>query len=228
MVADHHAAAGGRRLFLTLKGGGRAIPPVTGHVCYLFLFVGLNNCAIQHSGRNRYHFTLRRHCNAARPPKRGALLRSFLALRAPEGRASVLDETLYDAAATRGLAFLALAVIDLERMLEIAEFARGLAMIPQRRTAGLDRLVQHRRESPSPSVWHDRSGSDLFGRQRRGQPARRQLRAIQRLADIDVAKPRHHALVEQRRLEAGLLVGAGAPPASPHRTHCRAARDRAP
>ena len=32
MIADHHAAAGGRRLFLTLKGCGRAIPPVTGHV----------------------------------------------------------------------------------------------------------------------------------------------------------------------------------------------------
>ena len=35
------------------------------------------------------------------------------------------------------------------------------------------------------------------------------MRAKQRLADIDVAKPRHHALIEQRRLQAGLLVGAG-------------------
>ena len=36
------------------------------------------------------------------------------------------------------------------------------------------------------------------------------MRAKQRLADIDVAEARDHALVEQRRLQAGLLVGAGA------------------
>jgi hypothetical protein len=34
MIADDHAAAAGRRLLLTLKGGGRAIPPVTGHACF--------------------------------------------------------------------------------------------------------------------------------------------------------------------------------------------------
>jgi hypothetical protein len=32
---------------------------------------------------------------------------------------------------------------------------------------------------------------------------------VQRLADIDVAKTRDHALVEQRRLQVGLLAGAG-------------------
>ena len=57
---------------------------------------------------------------------------SLLALRAPEGRAPVLGEAPDDAAAARGLAFLAFAVVDLERMLEIAELARGLAMIAQR------------------------------------------------------------------------------------------------
>ena len=36
------------------------------------------------------------------------------------------------------------------------------------------------------------------------------MRAKQRLADIDIAEPRDHALVQQRRLQAGLLVGAGA------------------
>src|SRR5437763_16616440 len=35
------------------------------------------------------------------------------------------------------------------------------------------------------------------------------MRAVQRLADIDVAEPRNHALVQQRRLQAGLLAGAG-------------------
>ena len=53
----------------------------------------------------------------------GLLLPLFLALGAPEGRAPVLGETLHDTAATLALAGLAFAVIDLERMLEIAEFA---------------------------------------------------------------------------------------------------------
>ena len=35
------------------------------------------------------------------------------------------------------------------------------------------------------------------------------MRAKQRLADIDVAEARDHPLIEQRRLQAGLLVGAG-------------------
>ena len=34
--------------------------------------------------------------------------------------------------------------------------------------------------------------------------------AEQRLADIDIAEPRDHALIQQRRLQAGLLVGASA------------------
>src|SRR3979490_1002151 len=68
----------------------------------------------------------------------------FLAFRAPERRAPVLGEALDDAATSRGLAFLALAVVDLKRMLEITQFARGLAMVAQRRAAGLDRLIQDR------------------------------------------------------------------------------------
>ena len=36
------------------------------------------------------------------------------------------------------------------------------------------------------------------------------MRPEQRLADVDVAEPRDHPLVEQRRLQARLLVGAGA------------------
>jgi hypothetical protein len=35
MIADDHAAAPGCRLLLTLKGGGRAIPPVAAHVRFL-------------------------------------------------------------------------------------------------------------------------------------------------------------------------------------------------
>src|SRR5258708_5272104 len=151
--------------------------------------------------------------------------RSLLAFRAPERRAAVLRETSHDAATARGLAFLAFAVVDLKGMLEIAEFAGGLAMIAQRRAAGLDRLIQHRvncidqtfgvigRLAPGNAL--ALSGGNAFalsgfGRQRRGQSPRRQMRTKQRLADIDVAEPRDHALIEQRRLQAGLLVGAGA------------------
>ena len=36
------------------------------------------------------------------------------------------------------------------------------------------------------------------------------MRTIERLADIDVAKSRHHALVEQRCLQTGFLVVTGA------------------
>src|SRR6185437_738768 len=135
-------------------------------------------------------------------------LPSLLAFRAPEGRASVLRETPDNAAAARGLAFLAFAVVDLERMLKIAELTRGLAMVTQRRAAGSDRLIEHRMDGadqPPRMI----GGPGLSGRERRGQSSRRQLRPEQRFADIDVAEPCDHALVEQRRLEAGLPVGAG-------------------
>src|ERR1700730_178775 len=69
---------------------------------------------------------------------------SLLAFRTPECRAPVLGEPPHDSNAACGLAFLAFAVVYPERVLEIAEFARGLAMVAQRRAAGLDGLVQHR------------------------------------------------------------------------------------
>src|SRR3984893_13562989 len=133
--------------------------------------------------------------------------RLLLALRTPEGRAAVLGKALDDSVAARGLAFFAFAVVDLERVLEIAELARGLAMVAQRRAAGLDRLVQHRvNRGDQPFGVIGRLA--LFGGQRRGRSARRQMSAKQRLADIDIAEPGDHALVEQRRLQAGLPVGA--------------------
>src|SRR5689334_6498882 len=133
---------------------------------------------------------------------------SLLALRAPERRTAVLVEAADGAAAARRPAFFALAVVDLERVLEVAKLARGLAMVAQRRAAGLDRLVQHRVDlfHQPPRVIGSLA---LLGRERCGQTPRRQMRAIERLADIDVAKSRHHALIEQRRLQAGLLVVAG-------------------
>src|SRR6266702_3167371 len=143
--------------------------------------------------------------------------RSLLAFRAPERRAAVLGETSHDAATARGLTFLVFAVVDLKGMLEIAEFAGGLAMVAQRRAAGIDRLIQHGVNCIDQTfgvIGRFAPGNALewsgFGRQRRGQSPWRQMRTKQRLADIDVAEPRDHALIEQRRLQAGLLVGAGA------------------
>src|SRR5450631_2512024 len=78
------------------------------------------------------------HCSRVR--LRRELL---LTLRAPEGGAAVLGKTLDDAPAARGLTFLAFTVVDLERMLEVAEFARSLAVVAQRGAAGLDRLIEH-------------------------------------------------------------------------------------
>src|SRR5438552_1970364 len=108
----------------------------------------------------------------------GVSIDLLLALWAPEGRAAILVEAADGTAAARGLAFLALAVVDLEGMLEIAELARGLAMVAQRRAAGLDRLVQHRVDllHQPPRVIGSLA---LFGRERRGQPPRRQMRAVE-------------------------------------------------
>ena len=61
----------------------------------------------------------------------GVSIGLFLALRTPEGRAAILVEAANGAAAARRLAFFALAIVDLEGVLEIAEFARGLAMVAQ-------------------------------------------------------------------------------------------------
>lgn len=68
---------------------------------------------------------------------------SPLTLRAPKGRSSILHEALHDAGTAIGLAGFALAVIDLKRVLEIAQLSRGLAMVAQRRAAGLDGEIEH-------------------------------------------------------------------------------------
>src|SRR6266852_1964645 len=101
---------------------------------------------------------------------------SLLTLRAPEGRASILGEAPDNAAAAGSLAFLTFAVVDLKRVLEIAEFARGLAMIAQRRAAGLDGLIEHRmdRRDQAPGVI---GRFTFFGGQCCRQSSRRQMRA---------------------------------------------------
>src|SRR5450631_4235932 len=146
---------------------------------------------------------------ARREPGTTGPVYSLLTLRAPERRAAVLGKAPNDAATPRGLAFLAFAVINLERVLEITEFAGGLAMVAQRRAAGLDRLIQHR-VNGIDQAFGVIGRLSFFCRQGRGQSSRRQMRTKQRLTDIDVAEARDHALIEQRRLQAGLLAGTGA------------------
>ena len=82
--------------------------------------------------------------------------------------------------------------------------------------AGLDRLIEHgvdRRHQPLGVIGRLNPGNALalsgFGGECRGQPSRRKMGAKQRLADIDVAEACDHPLVEQPRLQAGLLSGAG-------------------
>src|SRR5215217_5837228 len=65
-----------------------------------------------------------------------------LAARAVEGRAARLDEPPHGRAAALGRAALALAVVDPEAVLEIAERAVRLRVVAQRRATGLDRLAQ--------------------------------------------------------------------------------------
>src|SRR6185437_9011152 len=141
---------------------------------------------------------------------------SFLALRAPESRAAVLGEAADNAAAAGSSTCFAFPVVDLKRMLEVAKLAVGLAVIAQRGAAGLDRLVEHRadRLDQMPGVLGRLASGDALalprpGRKRCCQSPRRQTRAVERLAHIDIAEPRNYALIEQRRLQAGLPVGTG-------------------
>src|SRR5581483_7967296 len=110
----------------------------------------------------------------------------FLARRAIEGRAAVLHDALDLALAA--WAGLALAVIDLEIVLEVAERAVGAAVVAQARTPGLDGVDQ---------------GNGARGRlaaavgDGRGRAFRRQPCPKQCLADIDVAEAGDDALIEQ-------------------------------
>src|SRR4051794_38503045 len=123
-----------------------------------------------------------------------------LAARAVEARAPGLHEPPHrPAAALRG-ARLAVAVVDPETVLEIAERAVGLGVVAQRRAAGLDGLGENGADLACEAM---RLLARLAARRR--DRARRGLRVKprpeQRLADIDVSEPGDQALVEERRLE---------------------------
>ena len=123
--------------------------------------------------------------------------------RAPRPLHDALDRAL----AARGRALFARAVVDPEIVLEIAEFSIGAAMVAQRGAAGADRIVEHGTDRVGERM-RVRVRSALSDRDGRGDALGREMRAVQRLAHIDVAEARHHALVRQRRLERGLLASA--------------------
>ena len=95
---------------------------------------------------------------------------------------------------------LALPVVDLEAVLEITEPAIRRGVIAKGRTAGRDRLQQRlpdrRRQTPGP----------LAGD--RPRPALgRNARPVQALADVNVAEPGNHPLIEQGHFDRPALAG---------------------
>src|SRR5262249_6449602 len=101
------------------------------------------------------------------------------------------------------------AVVDAEIVLEVAELAVGAAMIAQRGAAGGDRIREHGLDGidqPLRALVRRRS----LARDRGRAPLGREPRAVERLADVNVAEPGHHLLVRQRGLERGLLALARA------------------
>src|SRR5918993_5372462 len=114
-----------------------------------------------------------------------------LARWAEEGRTPALDDARY--LATAGRAWLAVPVIDIELLREIAELAIGRGKILQGRAASADRVFQHLGDRRGERVQPD--PTDPSCRLARIDPA-----TEQGLADVDVAKPGDHALVEQQQL----------------------------
>jgi len=94
-------------------------------------------------------------------------------------------------------------------MLEIAEFAVGPRIVAQGRTAGGDRIGQHVPDGANEALRTLRAGDA------RGRAVRRNAGAVERLADIDVAEARDHALIEQRCLDRGTA------PVQPRRQNLR-------
>src|ERR1043165_7389109 len=88
----------------------------------------------------------------------------FLTHRAEEGRARALHDAFDRALEFRRRAFLAGAIVDPERVLEIAEVAVGLAVIAQRRAAGLDRVVQHRLDGICERICGEPRDARVFAR----------------------------------------------------------------
>src|SRR5271163_1390784 len=112
----------------------------------------------------------------------GSVSRSLLARRTIKRRAAVLHNAFDGAVAAKRAARRALAIVDLEVVLEHAEVAVGLPVIAQRRTAVLDRGIEYRLDGLDQplGVLVRRALSVGDGR---CQAFGRKQRAIKRLAD---------------------------------------------
>src|SRR5262249_36532579 len=97
-----------------------------------------------------------------------------------------LYDALDDPAAFAARTGLALAIVHLETMLEIAERAVGLDVVVERRAAGLDRLGDDLAQCRCQPLGARRDLAGLRG-DRSGRPPGRQLCPPQCLAGIDVA-----------------------------------------
>ena len=127
--------------------------------------------------------------------KSGAL--SLLARRTRKRRTPALDDAGDRPVAAAARAGGAFAVVDGEGMLEIAELAVGLTVVAQRRAAGFDGFLQHVADRRGQRARCGGRPALGVGEQRSGS-GRADARAVQRLADIDVAQSGDALLVEQR------------------------------
>src|SRR5262245_5910673 len=134
------------------------------------------------------------------------LKRSLLATRAIEGRPSDLHNAFDPASTAR--AWLSLAVIDPEIVLEVSERAIGTPVITQRGSTGLDRIQKHRLDGFHQSFGALIRFAVTVG-DCRGLTLGREPCAKQGFADIDIAEASHDALITKRRLQRRLFACAG-------------------
>src|SRR5580704_16624600 len=126
----------------------------------------------------------------------------LLAARAIVSGALALRERLHRRAAAP--AGLALALVDVQALAEVARRAVGPEVVAQRRAAGADGEFQHR----AHRAYQARR---LRARERRGAALRLQARAEQRFTGVDVAYPDHQVAVHEELLEGNPPPAAGAP-----------------
>src|SRR5690606_31497057 len=121
----------------------------------------------------------------------------LLADRTIEGGAAGLDDSPDLAGAAGRCALCALAVVDREGMLEIAERTVGAGIVPQRRAACQDGGGYHVANRFGEAVSHVPC-LPACPAERTGFPQGRQMCPPQGFRGIDIAKPCNQPLVEQR------------------------------
>src|SRR5205085_8518032 len=117
-----------------------------------------------------------------------------------KGRSAGLHDPAHRAAANAARTGIAFMAIDCPAVLEIPELSVGLDVIAQRGPAGFDRLGQDR---ANPNDQPLRTPPADRGR----EASRRDARAEERLANIDVSEPGDDPLIEQRGFDRRHLAG---------------------